>query len=191
MNVGTVALDLQPVLHGSLLKLRPLQADDFDALHRIASDARLWEQHPSKDRTDETVFRRWFHEALSSRGALVAQDAASGEVIGTSRYVVRPDGAIEIGWTFLAYSHWGGRWNAEMKRLMLGHAFEVVAEVIFVVHSDNVRSRRAVERLGAVWIGTEPDSHGRGENHVFRLYRPSEDRSSRSADLRPTDPYVG
>ncbi|GAA2728178.1 GNAT family N-acetyltransferase [Cellulomonas aerilata] len=172
MDVDTAALDRQPFLQGRLLRLRPLQAGDVDALYRIAADPRLWEQHPAKDRTEEAVFRRWFDEAVSSRGALVAVDTGSGEVIGTSRYALRPDGAVEIGWTFLAHSHWGGRWNAEMKQLMLDHAFQVVAEVVFLVHSDNVRSRRAVERLGAVRIGTEPDSHGRGENDVFRLRRP-------------------
>ena len=52
---------------------------------------------------------------------------------------------------------------------MLQHAFDAVDVVVFRVHAHNVRSRRAVEKLGAIRVGTEIDPHGRGENHVFRL----------------------
>lgn len=79
---------------------------------------------------------------------------------------------VEIGWTFLDRSCWGGRYNREMKQLMLEHAFDVVDAVVFRVHSDNARSRRAVEKLGAVRVGTEIDPYGRGENYVFRLEAP-------------------
>ena len=169
MTGRSVVLDRQPVLAGDVLLLRPLRADDVDDLYGIASDPRMWEQHPSKDRTEEAVFRRWFDEALTSGGALVAEDRVSGQVIGTSRYVVRGGGSVEIGWTFLARSHWGGTWNAEMKRLMIAHAFAAVDEVTFTVHADNIRSQRAVERLGAARVGTEPDEHGRGDNVVYCL----------------------
>ena len=43
-------MDFQPVLRGSLLELRPLRADDFDALYAVASDPLIWEQHPQRDR---------------------------------------------------------------------------------------------------------------------------------------------
>jgi len=56
-----------------------------------------------------------------------------------------------------------------MKRLMLEHSFEVVDAVVFRVHSDNVRSQRVVEKLGAIRVGTEVVPYGRGENYVFRL----------------------
>jgi RimJ/RimL family protein N-acetyltransferase len=164
-----VAFDRQPVLTGQLLLLRPLGKDDFEALYRIASDPAVWEQHPSKDRKQEPVFRDWFEQALASGGALVAVDHCDGSVIGTSRYVVRGEDEVEIGWTFLARARWGGLWNGEMKRLMLDHAFASVSAVVFTVHSDNVRSQRAVERLGAVRVGIEVDAHGRGTNIFFRL----------------------
>jgi RimJ/RimL family protein N-acetyltransferase len=146
-----------------------LSRDDSEALYRIASDPAVWEQHPSKDRTQEPVFRDRFEQALASRGALAAVDLRDGGVIGTSRYVVRGEDEVEIGWTFLARDRWGGLWNGEMKRLMLDHAFASVSTVLFTVHSDNVRSQRSVERLGAVRVGTEVDAHGRGTNIVFRL----------------------
>ena len=50
---------------------------------------------------------------------------------------------IEIGWTFLARSHWGGTYNGEMKQLMLRHAFKFVNSVIFLVGPQNLRSQRA------------------------------------------------
>lgn len=117
------------------------------------------------------MFRRWFGDALASRGALVAEDTHGGQVIGTSRYVLCAEDEVEIGWTFLARSRWGGTWNGEMKRLMLDHAFRAVRTVTFTVHAGNIRSQRAVERLGAVRVGTTADEHGRGENVVFRLER--------------------
>ncbi|PYP65994.1 MAG: GNAT family N-acetyltransferase, partial [Gemmatimonadetes bacterium] len=42
--------DLQPVLKGKLLELRPLRAEDFDDLFAVAADPLIWEQHPAKDR---------------------------------------------------------------------------------------------------------------------------------------------
>ena len=42
--------DLQPVMTGQLIELRPLRADDFDALHRAAGDPLIWEQHPEPNR---------------------------------------------------------------------------------------------------------------------------------------------
>ena len=73
-----------------------------------------------------------------------------------------------IGYTFLSRSHWGGAANAEMKRLMLQHAFTDVQEVIFSVAEHNLRSRRAVEKLGAELIGAE-DGPRWGQIHV--IYR--------------------
>lgn len=167
-----MTFDRQPVLASDLVVLRPLRTEDFDDLYGIASDPRLWKQHPSKGRTEKPVFRAWFDEALRSGGALVAEDAVSHQVIGTSRYISRSDDEVEIGWTFLAHSRWGGVWNGEIKRLMLAHAFATVPVVVFSVHSENLRSQRAVERLGAVQAGTEADSHGRGQNLLYRLRRP-------------------
>src|SRR5437868_9121140 len=96
--------DLQPVLKGELLELRPLLPADFDALFAVASDPLIWEQHPARDRYEERVFRNFFQEALESRGAFVASDASDGRVIGSSRFhgYDEEKREIEIGWTFLA-----------------------------------------------------------------------------------------
>ena len=82
-------------------------------------------------------------------------------MIGSSRYngLDLEKSHVEIGWTFLARSHWGGATNGEMKRLMLSHAFRLVKTVHFVVGIHNIRSQRAVEKIGGARVGerTEPD----------------------------------
>jgi N-acetyltransferase len=169
-SLPSVPFDRQPVLLGALLELRPLQADDFDALFRVAADPLIWEQHPDSNRYQEATFRAFFEEALASGGALVARDRATGQVIGSSRYHgYDPDrGVIEIGWSFLARVYWGGRYNGEMKRLMLTHAFKSVQRVIFVIGPDNRRSQRAVEKIGAVRAGSTTAAQGR-ERVVYEL----------------------
>jgi N-acetyltransferase len=163
-------LDRQPTLRGDLLELRPLRAEDFDALFQVAADPLIWEQHPERDRYQEPVFRAFFADALASGGALVAIDRASGRIIGSSRYHGEdPDArVVEIGWSFLARAYWGGRFNGEMKRLMLEHAFRSVDRVLFIIGPDNRRSRRAVEKIGGVYAGTAADAKGR-ERVVYEL----------------------
>ena len=144
-------MDRQPTLEGVLLLLRPLRADDWDALFGVASDRLIWEVHPAHDRWQEPVFRAYFADALAQGGALVVIDRASGALIGSSRmqgYDPADRGSVEIGWTFLARSHWGGATNRELKRLMLAHALRFVGRVKFRVGEDNWRSRRAMEKIG-------------------------------------------
>ena len=138
------------------MELRPLRADDWPALYAVASDPLRWAQHPASDRYQEEVFKEFFRVALESRSALIAIDAEDGKVIGSSRYHGYDDVAreIEIGWTFLARSHWGGRHNGQMKQLMLDHAFQFVDRVIFAIGPQNMRSRCAIERIGGVLIGS-------------------------------------
>lgn len=146
-----MTLDRQPHLAGELIDLRPATADDFAALFAVASDPLIWAVHPAHDRWQEASFRQLFDGGIQSGGMLVATDRATGAVIGSSRYDFgrAEAGEVEIGWTFLARSHWGGRYNGEMKQLMLDHAFGAVARVIFLIGETNIRSRRAVERIGA------------------------------------------
>ena len=155
-------MDLQPSLSGELLHLRPLRADDFDALFRVAADPLIWEQHPQHDRYQEPTFRAFFDDAIASGGALVAIDRESGAIIGSSRFHGYDPiaGVVEIGWTFLARAYWGGRYNGEMKRLMLEHAFKWVNRVVFVIGPDNRRSQRAVEKIGAIRAGRVTDASG-------------------------------
>jgi len=146
--------DLQPTLIGERIELRPMREDDFKALYAVASDPLIWEQHPHHDRWQPDVFRAFFDKGMQSGGALVVIDRATGRVIGSSRFHPHEeDGEIEIGWTFLARSHWGGAFNGEMKRLMLEHAFKHVDRVMFLVGVNNIRSQRAMEKIGGVRTG--------------------------------------
>lgn len=166
--------DLQPTLKGELLELRPLRPDDFDALYAVAADPLIWEQHPASDRYKEDVFREYFRGALDSGGAFLVVDAATGRVIGSTRFhgYDEAKSEIEIGWTFLARSHWGGSSNREMKTLLLGHAFRYVSSVVFLVGPKNLRSQKAMEKIGGVRDGMRPDGRG-GESVVFRISAPS------------------
>jgi len=154
-----VPFDLQPNLKGKLLELRPLRAEDFPALYAVAADPLVWEQHPRQDRYQEENFKVFFHKAMESGGALIAIDSKDGRVIGSSRFhgLDEVNSEIEIGWTFLARSHWGGIYNGEMKQLMLRHAFRFVENVIFVIGPLNLRSQKAVEKIGGIRAGSRPD----------------------------------
>lgn len=166
----TTDFDLQPHLVGDLVELRRLREDDFAALYAAAADPLIWEQHPVPDRHEEAIFRKHFREHLASGGTLAAIDRRDGRIIGQSRFHVDDahESEVEIGWTFLARSHWGGDYNGEMKRLMIAHAFRYVRRVVFLVHPQNIRSQRAVEKLGAVRNGSRPDGAGR-DSFLYEL----------------------
>lgn len=165
-----MSFDLQPTLRGELIELRPLRPEDFEALYAVASDPLIWQQHPARDRYKHEVFGALFRESLASGGALVALDRATGKIIGSSRYHgYSPDaGEVEIGWSFLARAYWGGKYNGEMKRLMLRHAFQYVKRVIFLIGTENTRSQKAIEKLGGVRAGARRDAAGR-EAYLYEI----------------------
>jgi RimJ/RimL family protein N-acetyltransferase len=170
--------ELQPHLAGELLELRPLRSDDWESLFAVASDPLIWEQHPARDRYKEEVFREFFREALASGGAFAVIDRKTQMIIGSSRYFGFDAGKseIEIGWTFLARSYWGGKYNGELKRLMLEHAFKFVESVVFLIGPTNFRSQKAVEKIGGVRIEprNKTNSHGQTvENVVYRIKNPA------------------
>jgi len=172
------SFDLQPHLIGDLLELRPLLAVDWEGLFAAAADPMIWKLHPSHDRYKEDVFREYFLEALASKGALVAVDRKTQKIIGSSRYFWHgPEPSeLEIGWTFLARSHWGGNYNGEMKRLMLDYAFTFVDHVIFRVGTTNLRSRRAIEKIGGVLTDRREriTLHGNIVEHVvYQINKPA------------------
>lgn len=166
-----MTLNRQPTLSGPLVNIRPLLEGDFTLLFAVASDPLIWEQHPARNRYQEPVFQEFFEAAIASGGALVLEDAITGAVIGSSRFAnySPAESEVEIGWTFLARTHWGGNYNAAVKRLMLEHAFRAVDTVVFKVGSQNIRSQKAVLKLGAVLEG--PVSAGGAPSVCFRLSR--------------------
>ena len=161
-STNAVAFDLQPHLKGELIELRPLAPDDWDELFAVASDSLIWEQHPESDRYKEDVFRAFFNGALESGGAFAIIDRKTRQIIGSTRFYGHdPEKSeIEIGWTFLARKYWGGRYNREMKDLLLAHAFQFVESVVFFVGETNFRSQKAIEKIGALKLGTATRAYG-------------------------------
>ena len=107
---------------------------------------------------------------MASKGALLIQDG-DGLVMGTSRYY-DADGerSVAIGYTFLRRSHWGGGANAQVKALMLDHAFESVEEVHFHVGRGTLRSQRALAKLG-VEVMSSPAIDPRFPPEAYRIFR--------------------
>ena len=144
--------DFQPTLVGPTITIRPIVADDWPELFAAGSDPEIWTVHPVRDRHTEAGFRKFFDGAVDSKMGFVFVDRATGRLIGSSRYYGYEPGLseIEIGWTFIVRSHWGGAANREVKRLMLDHAFTFVDTVIFWVGEQNWRSQGAMTKIGGV-----------------------------------------
>ena len=147
-----MSFDLQPWLVGQLLTLRPLEASDFESLWEVSKDPLIWDQHPDKTRCDREGFGRFFDGAMESGAAFAVIENASGQVIGSTRYYDwnPAEKEIAVGYTFLARRFWGGEFNREMKKLVIEHALRQVEVVWFHVAVMNMRSRRAMEKQGAV-----------------------------------------
>ena len=171
-----MSFDLQPMLENTLVRLRPLEPGDFEDLFAVASDPLIWEQHPSRERYRRDVFINYFQGAIESKGASRVIDAATGELFGCSRFYDHDPTAsqVSIGYTFIARSHWARGYNRALKHLMLDHAFQQVERVTFQVGSSNWRSRRAMEKLGAAYVGEESVAYfgeNASPNVVYRIDR--------------------
>jgi RimJ/RimL family protein N-acetyltransferase len=146
------APDFQPTLIGPTVIVRPVTPGDWAELYAAGSDPEIWKVHPRSNRYTEPAFREYFNSAVASKMAFVFIDRATGRLIGSSRYYGHDAKLreIEIGWTFVARSHWGGKTNREVKRLMLDHAFTFVDTVIFWVGEKNWRSQGAMTKIGGI-----------------------------------------
>jgi RimJ/RimL family protein N-acetyltransferase len=147
-------MNTQPYLENEWVKVRPLQADDFEILYAAASDPLIWEQHPNKLRYQREVFENYFKGGIESGGALLVTNAKTDEVIGSSRYsdYIAETNIISIGYTFFVRSVWGQGHNYALKQLMLDHIFMYVDAVTFYIGAVNKRSQISLERFGAVKI---------------------------------------
>ena len=144
--------DFQPTLVGPSITIRPISRDDWAEMFAAGCDPEIWKVHPVPDRYTEAGFRKFFDGAVDAKMGFAFVDQSNGRIIGSSRYYgYEPElSEIEIGWTFLARSHWGGRANREVKRLMLDHAFTFVDTVIFWVGDQNWRSQGAMTKIGGI-----------------------------------------
>lgn len=147
-----LAPDWQPTLAGERVLLRPTRPDDWPEMFAAASDPLIWAGHPANDRYTEPRFRDYFDGAIRSGGALTILDRASGRIVGCSRFHEHDAERrrVVIGYTFLVRGCWGGGYNGEVKRLMIGHALRFVDTIVFAIAASNLRSRKAIEKIGAI-----------------------------------------
>jgi RimJ/RimL family protein N-acetyltransferase len=149
-----------PTLEGRLVRLEPLAKRHAAGLWEASRDARTWRWLPIQQPQTPEELEAWVDDALARAAAgldlpLVTQ--REGAIAGSTRFLaLRPEhGSVEIGWTWLHPSAWGGGVNVEAKLLMLDHAFEVwgCRRVELKTEALNQRSRRAMEAMGATFEG--------------------------------------
>ena len=151
-------IQVQPtVLEGRGIRLEPLAEHHHDALVTAASDGRLWEPWYTAVAAPDGM-RDYIASALKGQrdGHMmpwVVRDAASGAVIGSTRYhdIVPAIDRVEIGYTWYALSRQRTHVNTTCKLLLLTHAFETLGGKVVGLRTDNFnfRSQRAIEGLGA------------------------------------------
>ena len=167
--------DLQPnFLKNNVLQLVPLQENDFEELYQLASDPLVWEQHPNKLRYQRDVFQNYFDGALLSKGAFFVRDAITNEPIGCSRFYDfdEKDNSIIIGYTFIGKDFWGKEINKTLKKIMLDYAFKYVDKVYFHIGAFNIRSQKAIEKIGAIKIDEfEVEYYGEDSklNYIYQI----------------------
>ncbi|MGI9138724.1 MAG: GNAT family N-acetyltransferase [Sediminibacterium sp.] len=151
-------MNLQPTnLKNEIVWLEPLRQSHFEELYLVASDPLIWEQHPNPDRYKLDAFTNYFNGAIASGGAFIIRDAINGKAIGSSRYCEynAAQKEIQIGYTFFSRNCWGKSINKEVKQLMLTYAFNFVERVAFYVGANNIRSQKAMERIGGKKVREE------------------------------------
>jgi len=151
-------IDVRPVtLERGGLRLEPLTVDHHDGLTAAAADGRLWELWfttvPAPDGMRAYVAAALQGQRDGHMLPWVVCDAASGAVIGSTRYhdVVPAIDRVEIGYTWYAESRQRTHVNTTCKLLLLTHAFETLGCKVVGLRTDNFnfRSQRAIEGLGA------------------------------------------
>ncbi|TNE59088.1 MAG: N-acetyltransferase [Bacteroidetes bacterium] len=149
------------VLDGNLVQLVPLRREHFDDLTELAKDNRIW-AHYTLDGTNSGRLRAALTDALAEQKKdmqfpFVILEKSTGQVIGSTRLLElhREHRKLEIGWTWLHPDHWGTAVNLECKLLLLTFCFEILGttRVQFRTDENNMRSRKAIEKIGARFEG--------------------------------------
>jgi RimJ/RimL family protein N-acetyltransferase len=146
-----MSFDAQQMLENDEVILRPLVDEYYKQLQVVASDPKLWEHYPISNAHTADGFDKFYREA-KGKGSLVIIDKRKNKVIGSTRYYnySELDNSVVIGHTFIASKYWGSGYNRSIKKLMLDYAFTQVNKVVFYVIEANIRSQKALEKLGAV-----------------------------------------
>lgn len=180
INKLCMNFDFQPTIKNDLVSIKPLNDTDFEALYKVASDPLIWEQHPKKNRYQEEIFKIFFEGAIESKGAFLVLDSKTNQIIGSSRfYELSELNSVAIGYTFISREYWGRNYNRALKSLMIDHAFQFVTNVLFHVGSMNIRSQKAMEKLGAKKNAEVKMAYYGEENNLNFIYTINKDEWER------------
>ena len=156
-------MNIQPItLKGNLVHLEPLSDQHVAGLTKIGQDIQIWQHLPYG--LLDTTEKMKVHVSEMLRRAANGTDLpfavihlASGQSIGCTRYlgIDKANRKLEIGGTWYGTNYQRTGVNTECKYLLLTHAFESLGcvRVQFKTDARNIRSQKAIERLGAVKEG--------------------------------------
>jgi len=163
------------ILTGQQVELLPLEEKHFDELHAAASDKRIWEFY-SGDWSVRETFLKVYNGTLKSREQgteypFVIFHKPSQKIIGSTRFldIVPYDKRLEIGGTWLMPEYWATSINFDCKFTLLKFCFETLKtkRVQLKTQHDNLRSRKAIEKIGGVYEGVLR-KHMLKDNGTFR-----------------------
>ena len=150
------------ILENEIVCLRPLAIKDVPALLPQAAESDIWRYMRVGILDSHESMLAWVEAALCKRDQgteypFVIIEKATGLLVGGTRYlsIDTPNGGIEIGGSWLGAAFRRTAINTNAKYLLLCHAFEQLECIRVQLRTDsrNVRSQRAIERLGAVREG--------------------------------------
>ena len=147
------------MLEGERIRLEPLSMEHAQGLYNRGRMAADWAFMPRSCFIDMADVRQWVEEALQDPTQIpfTIVEKAKGRVVGSTRYLhIRPEHrTLEIGWTWLGQEWQRTGVNTEAKLLLLSHAFDRMGciRVEFKTDARNLRSQRALERIGATREG--------------------------------------
>ena len=144
-------MDIKNKLENKNFILKLLNKNDFNVLYNIGKNKKIWEQHPEKERWKKEKFNIFFNKGIENKFGLYGiYDKSKNTIIGSTRYYSysKKKKSIKIGFTFLTPRYWGSETNLQIKTLMLGYAFNYVDNIYFDIGKNNIRSRKAIEKIG-------------------------------------------
>ncbi len=156
MNIAPLTLE------GAHVRLVPPDLKYADDLVDAAKPNEIWEFIATSPGLTREEMRTWLEEAIAetyegTRIWFIIVRKSDERAIGATSFmdIHRRDRGLEIGGTWLTTSAWRTPINTECKYLLLRHAFETLGCLRVQLKTDarNLRSQKAIERLGAVKEG--------------------------------------
>ena len=145
-------MNFKSEFENNYLRLFQARNSDFEKLYLVAKNPSIWEQHPESDRWKRSKFSLFFKNGLANDfGLLIVFDKRVDKFIGSTRFYGydKNNNAIRVGFTFISKDYWGTLVNFHIKKMMLDYAFNFVDNIFFDIGVNNIRSRKAIEKIGA------------------------------------------